>query len=112
MAVSKTRSRRPRGTLGREQVMRAALTVADRNGLAELTMAGVANELGVPGASVYRHSGRADLMEGLADVVLGDETVIELPGQAGNAGAYLDGSTAYADDVLLIAERPGGPLRL
>jgi len=80
MAVSKTRSRRPRGTLGREQVMRAALTVADRN-----TMAGVANELGVPGASVYRHaSGRADLMEGLA----------------------------YADDVLLIAERPGGPLRL
>jgi len=85
MAVSKTRSRRPRGTLGREQVMRAALTVADRNGLAELTMAGVANELGVPGASVYRHaSGRADLMEGLA----------------------------YADDVLLIAERPGGPLRL
>ena len=48
-------------------------------------MAGVANELGVPGASVYRHaSGRADLMEGLA----------------------------YADDVLLIAERPGGPLRL
>ena len=64
-------SRRPRGTLSREQVMRAALAVADREGLAELTMARVAQELGVPGASVYRHaSGRADLIEGLADIVL------------------------------------------
>ena len=71
MPVSKPRSRRPRGTLNREQVMRAALAVADRDGLAELTMAGVAKELGVPGASVYRHaSGRADLIGGLADVVL------------------------------------------
>ena len=42
-------SRRPRGTLSREQVMRAALAVADSGGLADLTMAGVANELGVPG---------------------------------------------------------------
>ena len=66
-----TGSRRPRGTLSRDQVLRAALAVADREGLAELTMAGVANELGVPGASVYRHaSGRADLIAGLADVVL------------------------------------------
>jgi AcrR family transcriptional regulator len=69
--MSATNSRRPRGTLSRDQVLRAALAVADREGLAELTMAGVANELGVPGASVYRHaSGRADLIAGLADVVL------------------------------------------
>ena len=69
--MSATNSRRPRGTLSRDQVLRAALAVADRDGLAELTMAGVANELGVPGASVYRHaSGRADLIAGLADVVL------------------------------------------
>ena len=66
-----TNSRRPRGTLSRDQVLHAALAVADREGLAGATMAGVANELGVPGASVYRHaSGRADLIAGLADVVL------------------------------------------
>ena len=61
--MSATGSRRPRGTLSREQVLRAALAVADRDG--------VASELGVPGASLYRHaSGRADLIAGLADVVL------------------------------------------
>jgi AcrR family transcriptional regulator len=51
--------------------MRAALAVADRDGLAELTMAAVAQELGAAGASVYRHaSGRADLIAGLADIAL------------------------------------------
>src|SRR5262245_46535048 len=64
--------RRPRGSLTREQVMEAALRVADAEGLSEVTMARVAQELGVPGASLYRHAeGRRDLITGLCDHALG-----------------------------------------
>jgi len=63
--------RRARGSLSREQVMAAALRVADAEGLSEVTMARVAQELGVPGASLYRHAeGREDLISGLCDHAL------------------------------------------
>jgi AcrR family transcriptional regulator len=49
----------------------AALRVADTEGLAAVTMARVAQELGVAGASLYRHAeGRADLIQGLCDHAL------------------------------------------
>src|SRR5262245_30840328 len=72
MAQERAReARRARGSLSREQVMAAALRVADAEGLAEVTMARVAQELGVPGASLYRHAeGRADLISGLCDHAL------------------------------------------
>src|SRR5215467_1847735 len=64
--------RRPRGSLSREQVMEAALRVADADGLSEVSMARVAQELGVAGASLYRHAaGREDLITGLCDYALG-----------------------------------------
>ena len=63
--------RRPRGSLSREQVMEAALRVADADGLGEVSMARVAQELGVAGASLYRHAaGREDLIRGLCDHAL------------------------------------------
>src|SRR5262245_6842477 len=64
-------ARRARGSLTREQVMEAALRVADHEGLSEVSMARVAQELGVPGASLYRHAeGRGDLIQGLCDHAL------------------------------------------
>jgi TetR/AcrR family transcriptional regulator, tetracycline repressor protein len=66
-----TVGRRPRGSLSREQVMEAALRVADAEGLAEVSMARVAQEIGVAGASLYRHAeGREDLIRGLCDHAL------------------------------------------
>src|SRR5262245_11066966 len=64
-------ARRTRGSLTREQVMEAALRVADQDGLSEVSMARVAQELAVPGASLYRHAdGRHDLIVGLCDHAL------------------------------------------
>ena len=80
MAVSKGRSRRARATPSREQLMRAALAVADRE------QAG--------GAHHGRRRQRAQRPW--------SERLLRV--QAGNQGAYSDGSTAYADDVLLIAD--------
>src|SRR5262249_24349651 len=72
MAQEKRRGvRRPRGSLSREQVMEAALRVADADGLGEVSMARVAQELGVAGPSLYRHAGgREDLIGGLCDHAL------------------------------------------
>ena len=80
-------NRRARGSLSREQVMEAALRVADADGLPELTMARVAQELGVPGASLYRHAeGREDLIVGLCDHALRSW---EIPEPGGDPAAAL-----------------------
>jgi AcrR family transcriptional regulator len=51
--------------------MAAALAVADAEGLGAVTMARVAQELGVPSSSVYRHAEhREDLLVGLCDLAL------------------------------------------
>ena len=63
---TQSRARRRPDALSREQVMEAALRVADAEGLSEVSMARVAHELRVPGTSVYRQSeGRHDLIIGL-----------------------------------------------
>jgi AcrR family transcriptional regulator len=93
-------ARRPRGSLTREQVMEAALRVADQEGLSGVSMARVAQELGVPGASVYRHAeGRHDLIAGLCDHALHAWEIPE-PGRnpaAALAATHLSLRTALRD---------------
>jgi AcrR family transcriptional regulator len=67
--------RLPRGTLDRDTVVAAALDIADREGLAGVTMARVASELGASTMSLYRHlHDKQELLEAIAD-----RAVAELP---------------------------------
>lgn len=65
---------RARGrALSMEQIGRAALKIVDEDGLRELTMRRLADELGTGPASLYRHvSSRDDLLVEVADLVLGE----------------------------------------
>lgn len=68
-------SRRP--ALSRERILEAAVRVADRSGLAGVSMRTVGKELGVEAMSLYHHlSGKEDLLDALADRVF---TEIEIP---------------------------------
>src|ERR1700733_6296241 len=59
--------------LSMEQICQAALKIVDENGLRELTMRRLADELGTGPASLYRHvSSRDDLLVEVADLVLGE----------------------------------------
>ncbi|WP_410604821.1 TetR/AcrR family transcriptional regulator [Amycolatopsis sp. lyj-90] len=71
------RSERP--TRGRpsvldiDSVVAAAVALADREGVANVTLANVASDLGVTKMSLYRHIGsKAELLELMADFAIGD----------------------------------------
>ena len=67
----------PRPPLTRERVVTAAAAVADRGGLAAVSMRSVGRELGVEAMSLYHHvAGKDDLVDALADHVF---TEIPLP---------------------------------
>lgn len=66
-----------RGTLTRDRVIAAAGAVADRSGLASVSMRSVGAELGVEGMSLYHHVANKDaLLDALAEWVVAK---IELP---------------------------------
>lgn len=70
--------RRPR--VSREQVLDAALELADEGGLTGVTMASVGARLGVEAMSLYRHIGnKEELLDGLVDRVFAE---IEVPADA------------------------------
>lgn len=63
--------------LTRERIVAAAIAIADRHGMAELTMRRLAAELGVATMSLYRHvPGRDDLVLAMVDAAIG---AIRLP---------------------------------
>lgn len=67
--------RRP--ALSRDLILGAAVRVADRGGLNEVSMRHVATEIGVEAMSLYHHlSGKSELLDALADWVF---TQIEVP---------------------------------
>ncbi|WP_375173014.1 TetR/AcrR family transcriptional regulator [Pseudooceanicola sp.] len=63
--------------LSRDRILTAALTLADEEGLAALSMRKVAARLSVEAMSLYNHIGnKADILSGITDLVAGE---IELP---------------------------------
>ena len=57
--------------IDRTQVLAEALALADERGLESLTMAGVAERLGVTPMALYRHvANKADLLDGLVELLL------------------------------------------
>lgn len=109
-------SRRP--ALSRERILEAAVRVADRSGLAGVSMRTVGKELGVEAMSLYHHlSGKEDLLDALADIVF---TEIEVPGpqdpwrpaMAGRAGSARRALLAHPWALHLMESRPPGPALL
>src|SRR5262245_20791067 len=75
-----TRGRRRPGRparLSRDQVLRAALEIADADGIEAVTMGRIAKAVGAEPMSLYRHvTNKEDLLDGLIDLVFAE---IELP---------------------------------
>ena len=64
--------------VSREQVLDAALALADEGGLAAVTMASVGARLGVEAMSLYRHIGnKEEMLDGLVDRVFAELSVPE-----------------------------------
>ncbi|MFD7654249.1 TetR/AcrR family transcriptional regulator C-terminal domain-containing protein [Actinosynnema sp. NPDC059797] len=70
----------PEGELTRDRVVRAAIGIADAEGLAAVSMRGVAARLGVAAMSPYRHvAGKGDLVLLMADAVFGEAVLPARP---------------------------------
>ena len=70
-----------RGTLNRERVLRAAVALADADGIEALTMRRLGEELGVEAMSLYNHvASKGDILDGMVDLVYEE---IELPDGVG-----------------------------
>jgi AcrR family transcriptional regulator len=68
---------RPRPPLNRQQVLAAAIALADEEGLAAVSMRRLGERLGVEAMSLYNHvANKDDIVDGIADAVL---DLIELP---------------------------------
>ncbi|MFI6833683.1 MULTISPECIES: TetR/AcrR family transcriptional regulator C-terminal domain-containing protein [unclassified Kribbella] len=62
-----------REPLNRERVLRAAITLADKEGLDALTMRRLGQEVGVEAMSLYNHvKNKDDILDGIVDLVLTD----------------------------------------
>jgi AcrR family transcriptional regulator len=76
MAVQ-TAFRRPRGSLTRERVLEAGVSVADEHGIASLSMRKLGETLGVEAMSLYNHvANKSQLLDGMVDLVFAE---IDLP---------------------------------
>jgi AcrR family transcriptional regulator len=73
MAKTKPRARSRREPLSRERVLEAALRLADRDGVASLSMRGLGHALGVEAMSLYKHVANKDeVLDGLIDLVVAE----------------------------------------
>lgn len=86
--------------IDRSQVLSAALALADRQGLEALTMAKVAERLGVTPMALYRHvANKADLLDGVVELLL---TEFPLPPPA---RSWQDQLRAMAANIRATARR-------
>src|SRR5947209_627524 len=77
LATQAAASAKARKPLNREQVLRAAINLANQSGLESLSMRKLAQGLGVEAMSLYNHvANKDDLLDGMVDVVF---TEIGLP---------------------------------
>jgi AcrR family transcriptional regulator len=88
-----------RAPLSRERVLRAAVALADRNGLDSLTMRRLGQEVGVEAMSLYNHvANKDDVLDGIVDLVMGD---IEVPPTGTDWKAAMRHRAISAHEVLL-----------
>lgn len=77
MATQAKRAAKRRAVLTRDRVLRAAITLADRDGIESLSMRKLGQKLGVEAMSLYNHvRNKEDMLDGMVDVVFSE---IDLP---------------------------------
>src|SRR2546426_5480921 len=77
MATRAKRAAKRRAALTRERILRAAIRLADRDGIASLSMRKLGQKLGVEAMSLYNHcQNKVDVLDGMGDIVFGE---IDLP---------------------------------
>ena len=82
MVTQPNSSEAPRLPLSRDRVLRKALELADAGGIESLSMRRLGQELGVEAMSLYNHiANKEDLLDGLADIVIGE---VEVPSIGGD----------------------------
>jgi AcrR family transcriptional regulator len=95
----KGRAAARRSPLSRERVLKAAMKVADKDGLESLSMRRLGQELGVEAMSLYNHvRDKDDLLDGMVDLVF---TEIELPPQGVEWRTAMRRRAMAAREVLL-----------
>lgn len=99
MATKRAPRSPDRPNLSREQVLLAAIRLADEGGVAALAMRRVAQQVGVEAMSLYNHvANKDDLLDGIVDIVVGE---IEPPEVGGDWQAALQKRARSAHEVLL-----------
>jgi AcrR family transcriptional regulator len=82
MSAATTEAGQGRQRLNRERVLLGAVELADRGGLAGLTIRSLAEQLGVKPMSVYHHvANKSEILDGIVDHVFSE---IELPSPGGD----------------------------
>ena len=108
-AQSTSETRTP---LTRDRVLRAAIELADREGIDAVSMRRLGAELGVEAMSLYNHvPNKSALLDGIVETVLND---IDLPTDIRNwqacvrevARSYREAALAHPHIVPLVATRP------
>jgi len=98
--------------LTRERVLRAAIELADREGIDAVSMRRLGAELGVEAMSLYNHvPNKAALLDGMVETVIND---IDLPQDINNwqacvremARSYREAALSHPNIVPLVATRP------
>ena len=88
-----------RAPLSRERVLRAAIALADQNGIESLTMRRLGQELGVEAMSLYNHVANKDeILDGIVDLVLSD---IDVPAAGTDWKSAMRRRAISAHEVLL-----------
>ena len=87
-----------RAPLTRDQVLRAAIGMADESGLESLTMRKLGEAVGVEAMSLYNHvANKDDLIDGMIDVVFGE---IDLPSAEAEWSSAMRRRATSVRDVL------------
>ncbi|MEX2627150.1 MAG: TetR/AcrR family transcriptional regulator [Ilumatobacteraceae bacterium] len=93
------RRTRPRTPLNRERVLRAAIELADDEGIDSLTMRGLAARLDVEAMSLYNHvANKDDVLDGMVELVA--EEIEEPAGDADWSAAVRQRSISAHDALL------------
>jgi AcrR family transcriptional regulator len=98
LAASKKKLARTRKPVSRAVVLKAAMRLADRQGVASLSMRKIAQAVGVEAMSLYNHvANKDDVLDALIDVVVGE---FELPAIDGEWKVAIGRSALSAHQVL------------
>src|SRR5215472_15301273 len=91
-----------RAQLTREQVLTAAIALADRDGIESISMRRLAQELGIEAMSLYTHvRNKEDLLDGMVDAVIG-MIPVEAGAGAADWGTSLRTMALAARGVMLL----------